>query len=131
MAYAEDLIKLRKRIIDAVSSNILDPKLRDFYEATLIQIMNEAERQRQICTNQAEQLRKQASVLDGQASGYGAQSSIVYNVLNAYIVQAEKSANEEAEIKAIKEKEQAELSEEEKVNLAELSKEQEKKKPKK
>lgn len=97
MAYAEDLIKLRKRIIDAVSSNVLDPKLRDFYEATLIQIMNEAERQRQVCVSQAEQLRKQASVLDGQASGYGAQSSIVYNVLNAYILQAEKSLREEQE----------------------------------
>lgn len=98
MSYSEDLIKVRKRIADAVAQGVLEPKLKDFYEATLIQIMNESERQRQHCTAQAEQLRKQAATLDGQASGFAAQSSIVYNVLNMFILQAEKAAAEEAEI---------------------------------
>lgn len=91
MSYAEDLVKIRKRVLDAVALGVVDSQLKDFYEATLLQIMNESERQRQHCTAQAEQLRKQASVLDGQASAYSAVSSVVYNVLNGYIVQAERS----------------------------------------
>lgn len=121
MPYQEDLMKLRKRVIDAVNHGIIDPKLREFYEATLIQIMNEAERQRQHCVAQAEQLRKQAATLDGQASAFSAQSSIVYNVLNSFILQAERAAEEEAERKAAKEQAEAELTDEEKANLASLA----------
>lgn len=124
MAYSEDLIKLRKRVLDAVNQGVLDDKVKDFYEATLIQIMNESERQRQNCVSQAEQLRRQASTLDGQASGYGAQSSIIYNVLNAYIIQAEKAMIEEVERKSAREKAKYELSDEEKENLAAIEKEQ-------
>jgi len=95
MSYAEDIIKLRKRVLDAVQVGVVDSNLKDFYEATLLQIMNESERQRQNAVAQAETLRKQASVLDGQAAAYSAMSSVVYNVLNAYIVQAERNqANE-------------------------------------
>lgn len=91
MSYAEDLIKLRKRVLDAVALGVVDGNLKDFYEATLLQIMNESERQRQHCLSQAETLRKQASVLDGQAQAFSSMSSVVYNVLNAYIVQAERN----------------------------------------
>lgn len=97
MAYSEDIIKLRKRVLDAVTAGVVDHNLKDFYEATLLQIMNEAERQRQNVTSQAEQLRKQAAVCDGQASAYSAMSSMVYNVLNAFIVQAERAQANEAE----------------------------------
>jgi hypothetical protein len=95
MGHSEDIIRLRKRVIDAVTSGVVDPNLKDFYEATLLQILNESERQRQVCVAQAEALRKQASVADGQASAYSAVGSIVYNVLNSYILQAEKVVREE------------------------------------
>lgn len=107
MSYSEDIIKLRKRVLDAVSTGVVDPNLKDFYEATLLQIMNEAERQRQNVIAQAETLRKQASICDGQASAYSAMSSLVYNVLNAFIVQAERTQAQEAELAAKRAEEQA------------------------
>lgn len=106
MSYSDDLVKLRKRVLDAVSVGIVDNNLKDFYEATLLQIMNEAERQRQICVNRAEDLRKQAAIADGQASAYSQISSIVYNVLNSYILLQEKTIREEQE--RAKEKEELE-----------------------
>lgn len=124
MSYAEDLLKLRKRVLDAVKSGLIDDKQKDFYEATLIQIMNEAERQRQHCTQQAENLRKQASVLDGQASGYSSQSSIVYNVLNSYILAAERAAQEEKIHKEELLERKASLTENEKKNLANIEEKQ-------
>jgi hypothetical protein len=119
MAYSEDIIKLRKRVLDAVSLGVVNSDLKDFYEATLLQIMNEAERQKQNSMAQAEQLRKQAAIADGQASAYASMSSMVYNVLNAYIIQAERAQAQEVERQAeIAEKESyiaAQTAEEEKT----------------
>ena len=95
MGHSEDILKLRKRVADAVATGVVDPNLKDFYEATLLQVLNEAERQRQTCATQAEALRKQAAIADGQASAYSAMGSIVYSVLNGYILQAEKAIREE------------------------------------
>jgi hypothetical protein len=107
MAFNEDIIKLRKRVLDAVSTGVIESNLKDFYEATLLQIMNESEKHRQNCAAQAEALRKQASVLDGQASGYSSMSSIIYGVLNGYIMAAEKAQREEDERAAEKAEKQA------------------------
>jgi len=95
MAYAEDLVKLRKRILDALNFNVVDSTSKDLYEATLIQIMNEAERQRQVCVGRAEELRRQAGVADGQANAFSQMSSIIYNVLNGYVMAAERQKREE------------------------------------
>lgn len=97
MAYSDDLVKLRKRMLDALNFGVVDESLKDFYEATLIQIMNESERQRQACVTRAEELRRQAAVADGQANAFIQVNSIVYNVLNSYILAAEKSKREELE----------------------------------
>lgn len=94
MTYNENLIKLRQRMTDALKEGVVGPEGKDFYEATMIQIMNEAERQRQICVQQADTLRRQAATADGQASAFSMISSIVYNVLNSFIIQAEKSRKE-------------------------------------
>lgn len=95
MSHADEIIKLRKRVLDAVSTGVVDLNLKDFYEATLLQILNESERQRQVCVAQAESFRKQAAVADGQAAAYSAMGSIIYNVLNSYILQEERSKREE------------------------------------
>jgi len=95
MAYAEDLIKLRKRMLDALTYNVIDSKSKDLYEATLIQIMNESEKQRQTCVGRAEELRRQAGISDGQANAFSQMSSIIYNVLNGYIMAAERQKKEE------------------------------------
>lgn len=44
MSYADDLVKLRKRLTDAISVGLVDPSHKDFFEASLIQIMNDAEK---------------------------------------------------------------------------------------
>jgi hypothetical protein len=125
MSYSEDIIKLRKRVLDAVTTGVVDPNLKDFYEATLLQIMNESERQRQVAIAQAEQFRKQAAIADGQASAYSAMSSMVYNVLNAFIVQAERAQAHEASLASEQaEKEAYKQSLLQKENVAELSTEE-------
>lgn len=113
MGYAEDIVKLRKRMLDAVGAGVVDNDIKEFYEATLLQIMNEAERQRQACLSRADDLRRQAAVADGQGSAFTQVSSIVYNVLNGYIMVVEKQRREEAE-------HAAEMSEKEAAKAAAL-----------
>lgn len=95
MNYAEEIVNLRKRILDAVNAGVVDPQFKDFYEATLLQILNESERQRQACTARAEDLRRQASVLDGQTNAFAQLGSIIYAVLNGYIKATERAHAEE------------------------------------
>jgi hypothetical protein len=97
MSYSDDLVKLRKRMVDALELGVVDNSSKDLYEATLIQVMNEAERQRQACVARAEDFRRQAAVADGQSHAFTQVSSIVYNILNGYIMAAEKQKREEVE----------------------------------
>ncbi len=96
MAYAEDILKLRKRVQDAVSKGVVKADGKDILEATMIQVMNDAERNRQNCVAQADNLRKQAAQFDGQAGAFASVSSIVYNVLNGFVMAAEKDEAERA-----------------------------------
>jgi hypothetical protein len=100
MAYADDLVRLRKRMIDALDLGVINSNSKDLYEATLIQIMNEAEKQRQTCVARAEDMRRQAAIADGQSHAFSQVSSIIYNVLNGYINVAEKQKREEQEFAA-------------------------------
>jgi hypothetical protein len=100
MSYAEDLLRLRKRVSDAVSQGVVGQDGKDFFEATLIQIMNDAEKNRQNCVTSAENLRRQAATMDGQANGFASVSSIIYNVINGFVTVAEK---DEAERKRLEE----------------------------
>ena len=100
MAFGEDIIKLRQRVQDAIKKGVVSQDGKEIFEATLIQIMNDSERNRQNCLTQAENLRRQASVFDGQAGAFASVSSIVYNVLNGFVTAAER---EEAERQRIEE----------------------------
>ena len=102
MSYAEDLLKLRQRVADAVSKGVVGEEGKDFFEATLIQIMNDAERNRQNCVTSAENLRRQAATMDGQANGFSSVSSIIYNVINGFVDAADR---DEAERKLMEERE--------------------------
>ena len=95
MAHTEDIIKLRQRVHDALSKGIITGN-SDFLEATLIQIMNEAERNRQNCLTNAENLRKQAATFEGQAGAFASVSSIVYSVINGFVLVAERDEVERA-----------------------------------
>jgi hypothetical protein len=95
MAFGEDILKLRKRIADAAGRGLIANEGKDFFEATLIQIMNDAEKNRQNCVSQAENMRRQASVMEGQAGAFASISSIVWGVLNGFVVASERTEAEE------------------------------------
>lgn len=116
MSYADDLIRLRKRMQDALGLGVVDNNSKDLYEATLIQVMNEAEKQRQACVSRAEDLRRQAAIADGQSHAFVQVSSIIYSVLNGYIVAAEKQRQEEID-------HAAEMAEKEAAKEADLTEE--------
>ena len=99
MSYAEDILKLRIRFAEALSAGVLDAS-KETLEAILIQIMNDAEKNRQSCATQAENLRKQISAIDGQAAAFSSVTSIVYNVLNGFIRVGERNKEEEERVKA-------------------------------
>lgn len=96
MGFAEDIIKLRQRVQDAARKGVVSPDGKDILEAALIQVMNEAERNRQNCLVNAENLRKQAATFEGQAGAFASVTSIVYNVINGYVMIAEKDEAERA-----------------------------------
>jgi len=100
MSFAEDILKLRKRVADAVASEIINPDGKDSIEAILIQILNEAEKSRQGCVLQADNLRKQLSTVEGSALAYNSFSSIIYNVINSYVILGEKEKKERERIEA-------------------------------
>lgn len=109
MSFAEDILKLRKRIADAVSKGLLDEQGKDFFEANLIQVISDAEKNRQNCLAQADNLKRQASVMEGQAAAFASVTSIVWGVLNGFVSNAER---DEAE-RLAEEAERAERDDEE------------------
>lgn len=78
MSYGEEVLKLRKKIVDAVNLGVLSEDSKDTFEAVLLQIMNDAERNRQQCASQADNFRKEAAKLDGQSNAFSSVISIVY-----------------------------------------------------
>ena len=97
MTMATDLVNLRKRVSDAVRLGVVDDANKEIYEATLIQILNESERQRIRCSNLVEEFKRKAAQAEAQASAYSQVSSIIYNVINGYVLLAEKANQEEEE----------------------------------
>jgi predicted sugar kinase len=127
MGHTEDLLKLRKRVLDAVGAGIIDNNLKEFYEATLLQILNESERQRQVCVTQAENLMKQAAVANGQAAAFSSIGSIIFGVLNGYIVAQERAIREE-EARAAEQAEKEAYAKSLEENIVEEKKEKSSKK---
>lgn len=128
MSYAEDIIKLRRRMQDAVVKGVVSNDSKDLLEATLIQIMNDAEKNRQNCVTQADNLRRQASQFEGQAGAFASVSSIVYNVLNGFVTVAERDEAERAAQAAEKAALDAQDNEESNLDVDEKSSSFEKKK---
>lgn len=89
MGYMEDVTSIRTKFQDALNKGLFDDKRS--LELILINIMNEAERNRQLYVNQASDLRRQASVLDGQANGFSSLSSIINTVINGFVMAAERA----------------------------------------
>lgn len=96
MAHADEIVKLRTRFQDALKHNLISGDAADFYQTTLLSIMNDAERKRQEHLTAAQRMMEQARVEEGQAKAFSAVSSMVYNVLNGFITKAEQALEEEA-----------------------------------
>lgn len=87
--------------------------------------MNDAERNRQNCVTQADNLRKQAAQFEGQAGAFASVSSIVYNVLNGFVAAVERDEAERAATaaeKAALAAEEATSTDDEKSSVAEKKK---------
>lgn len=110
MGYAEDIIRLRQRMQDAVAKGVVSEDGKGIMEAALIQVMNEAEKNRQNCLTQAENLKKQAATAEGQAGAFSSVISIIYNVLNGFVNAAEKAEVEEARVAAEKAEREAAMA---------------------
>jgi hypothetical protein len=108
---SNDLINLRKRVADAAMLGVVGEESKPIYEATLIQIMNEAERQRMRCNSLAEEFKRKVAQAEAQANAFSQMYSIIYNVINGFVLSAEKAQEEEDG----REEEQAEAVEEEEV----------------
>jgi hypothetical protein len=112
-SHAEMVFKLRKRIQDAVKLNVVNENSKETFELTLLQIMNEAERQRIHCHRMVSDFEQKAQGAKSQASAYEAMISIVYSILNGLVRKAEQ---DEEEIKELEEAE-AEAEAETKVEI--------------
>ena len=58
--------------------------------------MNDAEKSKQNCLTTAENFKRQAAVAEGQSQAFSSMSSIIYNVINALIVQTERNKLDES-----------------------------------
>ena len=99
MSYNDDLIKIRSSVADLLNRGAITPLSKDLYEGTLVQLLNDAERNRQSCMSQADNLKRQSIMLEGQASAFAAISSMVVAVLNGFVLQALKNDEETAQVK--------------------------------
>lgn len=97
MEHSEHIIRLRNRFTEAVESGHLIGD--SVFQATLISILNEAERERISHFSAAQRLREQSRYEEGQAAAFSLVMSMVYNVLNGFITQSEKAALEEQELR--------------------------------
>ncbi|NJO18689.1 MAG: hypothetical protein HC877_24075 [Thioploca sp.] len=99
VTHQEMLFKLRRRMLDAVKLEVIDEKSKDIYEQTLLQIMNEAERQRIRCLNLSNEYRMKADGARSQAAGFETMISVVYSILNGLVSKAEADEREIEELK--------------------------------
>ncbi len=98
MSINEDIVALRKKMVEAVRIGFLDEETKGTYEMTLLQIMNESDRQRRNCANRAEQLKMQAATAEGQAAAFGMISSIINNVVGSMVGKTAQMLQEEKEL---------------------------------
>lgn len=92
-----DLLRLRKRLMDLQTIGVLEESQHGLYQQTILQLWQEADRQRQTCMDQAETLRRQAAAAEAQAHAFSTMSSMMYAVVNGYVLLEEKRVREERE----------------------------------
>lgn len=94
MEFTEAIGRLRGRVSDAVALGVGTDNPGEFTAAALIQIMNEAERRRLSCLEQATALRAKAEAAQHQAGAYVQVHAIAWSVYDGF-VKAQERANED------------------------------------
>jgi hypothetical protein len=94
--HSQNLLELRQKFNEAINHDVYGRDSNNTL-ATLIQILNEAERMTQQCLTQAENLRRQAKEAEGKAEAFKIIPSIIQSVVGGYINLAKKDAEELAE----------------------------------
>jgi hypothetical protein len=93
---AEEVVRLRKRFAEAVKAGVVHGVGKENVEAILIQVLNEAEKNKQQCTLQVDSLKRQLAQIEGQVSAFSSMASVVYNVINGFVIAAEREEAERA-----------------------------------
>ncbi len=90
MESSETLVNLRKRMADAVDLGVVGEDTKPVFEATLIQIMKNAEKHRLRCISLAEQYRRQEAQAIAEGNAFSQMGSIVFAILNGFVSAAER-----------------------------------------
>lgn len=96
MGYKEELQRLRRQMIQAVQLGVIGSD-KDIFETTLVQIMNEAEKQRARTSQLKEGFRKQLAQAEAQEMAYDQMIAMVTAVLGGFVSKAQTMIEEERE----------------------------------
>ncbi len=91
------LVKLRARMNDLLRMGLVTPEGFGMYQQTVLQLLQEFDRRKQTCFQQAEQLRAQAAASESQGHAFSVCGSILFSIVNGYIDLEEKRIREEQE----------------------------------
>jgi hypothetical protein len=91
------LVKLRARMNDLLRMGVLSPEGSGMYQQTVLQLLQEFDRRKASCLEQAEHLRRQAAAAEAQAAAFGVSGSVLFAVVNGYIDLEEKRIREDQE----------------------------------
>lgn len=90
----EDLIRLRRRVGDLLRLGGLTPET---FQQTIMQLWQESEKRRQTALQEAEEHQRKYHACLSQAGAFAAQSSIMYAVINGFVVLEERRLQETAQ----------------------------------
>lgn len=94
---ASTIIKLRSRMQELLRLGVLTSEGFGMYQQTVLQLLQEYERRKASCLEQAEHFRRQAAAVEAQAAAFGVSASVLFSVVNGYIDIEERRAREMAE----------------------------------
>lgn len=82
---ATELIRLRQRFLDLQKLGALTPESFGMFQQSFMEVYQEAEKRRQACLAQADELRRKASAAESQSHAYSTISSILYSIVDGHI----------------------------------------------
>lgn len=97
--YKKALGELRGLVKEAVQFDVIDGYNAPIYEATLIQVLNEAEKKRQKLIALAADYREKAVSAESKAHGFAAMGSVLDAVVRGFVAQGKKAVKEEEDRK--------------------------------